>query len=104
MTDDVGNDELNAGWHRYPEYWPALELALNAGVGKLEIHDAIYSEEYDKWFVELTDTGGDFAGGYYYDCGFQLEGGLIRSCFKAIKEGITQWIPTETATPDLPTN
>jgi hypothetical protein len=87
----MSDDELMEGWFRYPDYWPALHLALNAAAGKLEIHDAIYSEEHDKWFVELTDTGGDFEGGEYYDVGFQLDGSYVRSCYKACKRGNTQW-------------
>jgi len=88
-------DTLNAGWFRYPEYWPALYLALNHEAGGLEIHDAIYSEEYDRWFIELTDTDGEYNGGYYYDMAFQLEGFYVRSCFKAIKErGDISWVNT----------
>ena len=86
-------EELMPGWHRYPEYYPAIHLALNAEAGGLEIHDFIYSEEHDKWFVELTDTGGEYLGGEYYDMGFQLDGSFVRSCFNAIKErGPLSWI------------
>ena len=83
-------DDLQPGWFRYPEYWPALELALNHAAGGLTILDAIYSEEYDKWFVELEDTS-EYFGGTYYDMGYQLDGSFIRSCYKAVKEGITSW-------------
>jgi hypothetical protein len=85
------SDELMPGWHRYPDYWPALHLALNSDAGGLEIHDAIYSEEQDKWFVELSDSGGEC--GEYYDVGFQLDGKYVRSCYNAIKErGEVSWV------------
>ena len=66
-------------------YGPAICLALNHGAGGLEIHDYIYDEDKDLWFVELTEHN-DF-----YISAFQLRGYLVRSCFKAIKRGVVSW-------------
>ena len=85
MTDDTqGKEELNPGWFYVPEYWPAVYLALNHEAGGLEIFDVLYHEETDGFYVELQD-------GKYYDMGFRLDGSFVRSCFKAVKEGITSW-------------
>jgi hypothetical protein len=85
-------DKLTAGWFKYPEYYPALHLALNAVVGGLTIHDAIFNEDRDVWYVELTDESASL-GGRYYDLAFQLKGKFVRSCYKAYKGGMRQWIP-----------
>ena len=82
----MSDDELNPGWFRHPEYLPAIQLCLNYEAGHLEIHDTIYSEEYDAWFVELTDTRTG-----YYDMGFKLQGRLVRTAFKALERGPVSW-------------
>lgn len=90
MTDDeTGKEKLNPGWHYVPEYWPAIYLALNHAAGGLEIFDVIYYEENDMFYVELEEHG-------YYDLGYALPGPFVRSCFKAVKRGITSWIKTPT--------
>jgi len=69
----------------YPkDYYPAICLALNTGAGDLTIHDFMYYEEFDIWYVELTDLD-------IYEHAFGLEGKFVRSCFKAYKKGITSW-------------
>ena len=72
------------------DYYPAICLALNHAAGGLEIHDYMYDEDKDIWFVELTN-------GKYYDHAFQLDGSFVRSCYKATKEGITSWMDTKAA-------
>ena len=71
--------------HTPPDYYPAVCLALNHEAGGLEIHDYMYDEDMDLWFVELTERT-------LYVSAFQLEGKLVRSCFKAIKRGVTSWV------------
>ena len=68
-------------------YGPAINLALNHPAGGLEIHDYMYNEEKDIWYVECTDsrTG-------WYVAAFELEGPFVRSCFKAANQGINCWI------------
>ena len=92
MTDDnQGKENLNPGWHYVPEYWPAIYLALNHAAGGLEIHDVLYYEENDSFYVELTEHE------HLYDMGYRLDGSFVRSCFHAVKRGITSWIaPPET--------
>jgi len=70
-----------------PDYGPAIRLALNHIVGGIEIHDYMYDEEKDMWFVALTDEN----FGMRVDA-FQLDGSFVRSCFKASKRGIKAWI------------
>ena len=66
------------------DYGPAIYLALNHAAGGLEIHDYMYDEEKDLWFVECNDSLG-------YIPAFKLNGSFVRSCYKAIKGGITSW-------------
>lgn len=82
----IDRTDLEPGWYRDADYLPVIQLALNFEAGQLTIHDFIYSEEHDLWFVELTDerTG-------YYDMGFQLSGSFIRTCFKAFRKGKSSW-------------
>jgi len=65
-------------------YHPAICLALNHEAGGLKIHDYMYDERIDLWFVECTEHD-------YYENAFQLTGKFVRSCFKACKEGVTSW-------------
>jgi len=67
------------------EYYPAICLALNAEVGALIIHDFIYMEEMDVWYVDLTDDIG------IREHAFMLDDKFVRSCFRAHKRGITSW-------------
>ena len=84
----MNKDELNEGWWRCMEYMDAVKLALNHAVGGLEIHDILYYEDNDSFYVEFT------AHEHLYDAGFRLDGSFVRSCFKACKEGITSWVET----------
>lgn len=70
------------------EYYPAICLALNHEAGGLIIHDYVYDEEFDIWYVELEQ-------GTYHDHVFQLQGQFVRSCYKANKKGVTSWIKTK---------
>jgi len=66
------------------DYGPALYLALNHAAGNLEIFDYFYMEEHDTWYVDVNDHGDHI-------CGFALEGCYVRSCYEAVKRGITSW-------------
>ena len=70
--------------YRPEGYGPAIYLALNHSAGGLEIFDYIYNEDADVWYVELQQ-------GKYHDYGFVLQGDFVRSCFHAVKRGITSW-------------
>lgn len=70
----------------YPkDYAPAIRLALNGFIDDMIIHDFMYREDNDMWYVELTEPG--FG---YVEC-FSLQGVLVRSCYKAVQMGITRW-------------
>ena len=69
-------------------YGPAIYLALNHSAGGLEVHDYIYNEDMDLWYVECSERGFDVAA-------LQLEGKFVRSCYKATKEGVTSWTETK---------
>ncbi len=66
------------------DYGPAIYLALNHAAGGLEIHDFVYVEEYDVWVVDCSE-------GKYDTDRMKLEGGFVRSCYKATKKGVTSW-------------
>ena len=68
-----------------PDYYPALCLALNHEAGGLEIHNYMYDEDMDLWFVECSERDFDIAA-------FRLEGKFVRSCYKAVKKGVTSWV------------
>jgi hypothetical protein len=68
-----------------PNYRPAIELALNFSAGGVEIHDFLYLEDVDRWYVDLTERG------MHFDA-YPLDGSFVRTCFAAIKKGITSWI------------
>lgn len=67
-----------------PDYHAAIELALNLPAGGLEIHDWLYLEDVDRWYVELTEHGMHFDS-------FPLDGSFVRTCFAAVKKGITSF-------------
>ena len=85
----MAEEKLNPGWSRCPEYLGAINLALNSVAGGLKIHDMLYYEETDSFYVELTDT--KHVSGNYYDMGFRLDGSFVRSCFKAVQGGTIVW-------------
>ena len=70
------------------DYAPAIYLALNHAAGGMEIHDFVYAEDYDVWVVDCSE--GDF-----HTDRMKLEGGFVRSCYKATKEGVTSWTDTK---------
>lgn len=72
------------------EYYPAICLALNYEAGGLEIHDYIYMEEMDVWYVDLTDLN-------ICEHAFVLEGKFMRSCYKAYRKGVKSWIDAKAA-------
>lgn len=72
------------------DYYPAICLALNAEAGDLTIHDFMYHEEMDIWYVELADLD-------LYEHAFQLNGWFVRSCYKAYRKGVISWIDTKAA-------
>jgi len=69
------------------DYGPAIYLALNHAAGGLEILDYMYMEESDVWFVECDDKN------FGHIPAFKLNGSFVRACYKAIKSGITRWVP-----------
>jgi len=75
---------MNTFMHTPPDYYPAVCLALNHSAGELEVHNYMYDENVDLWYVECSERGFDVAA-------FQLEGKFVRSCYKATKEGVTSW-------------
>jgi hypothetical protein len=81
-------EQLHEEWYRYPEYAPALDLALNYAAGGLEILDSLYHEENDSWYVEVQE-------GDYYDMGFRIDGSFVRKCFKVTQKGVKSWIKTK---------
>jgi hypothetical protein len=90
----MNKDELMPGWFRCTEYFPAIELALNNAAGGLTVHDILYWEENDSYYVELSDTSKYYGDRGYYDMGFRLDGKLVRSCFKAVEKGVNLWTET----------
>lgn len=70
----------------YPkDYASAIKLALNGFIDDTTIHDFIYNEDNDMWYVEITEPGWG-----HIEC-FGLQGVLVRSCYKAVQQGITKW-------------
>jgi len=67
------------------DYGPAIYLALNHTAGGVEIRDFVYAEDYDVWVVDCSE-------GKFHTDRMKLEGSFVRSCYKAIKRGVTSWI------------
>ena len=67
------------------EYASAIRLALNCSIDGIIIHDFMYHEEKDVWYVELTDPE------WGHLEAIPLQGNLVRSCYKAVQMGTTRW-------------
>lgn len=66
------------------DYYPAICLAFNHIAGGLDIHEWLYVEDMDVWYVSVTDHGVSFDA-------LGLDGKFVRSCFKACKGGSNSW-------------
>ncbi len=70
----------------YPkDYASAIRLALNGFIDDIVIHDFTYDDDGDMWYVKITEPG------WGYIERFGLQGVLVRSCYKAVQQGITKW-------------
>ena len=70
----------------YPkDYASAIKLALNGFIEEMVIHDFGYNEDNDVWIVDATDSEWGRVRN------ITLYGSLVRSCYKAVQQGITKW-------------
>lgn len=70
----------------YPkDYASAIKLALNGFIDDTTIHDFGYNEDNDVWIVDATDSE------WGRIRNITLYGSLVRSCYKAVQQGITKW-------------
>ncbi len=70
----------------YPkDYASAIKLALNGFIDDIIIHDFGYNEDNDVWIVDATDSE------WGRIRNITLYGSLVRSCYKAVQQGITKW-------------
>lgn len=70
----------------YPkDYAFAIKLAVNGFIDDTIIHDYTYDDDNDVWYTQITEP----KWGYMEN--IPLTGQLVRSCYKAVQQGITKW-------------